>query len=208
MLTSSTMAQYTCCISVCRARRFHLGQSVAGSLFVGLWRQPCPSGASWHGEQHRHGLNRLLLLPLLQAAQPERASAVQPHLLLRSGQFETALCCQQSLPGPTPGHETAPAAALAETPLHLLPVQQATSLQTLATHSSNSTESLHVTTLDSQEVWFIVGMSMSDAGCTEMLYLIDKVHVVPIQSDRQELSTIAASFEIEGSLVRIMAQSG
>ena len=41
-----------------------------------------------------------------------------------------------------------------------------------------------------------------------MLYLIDKVHVVPIQSDRQELSTIAASFEIEGSLVRIMAQSG
>ena len=49
---------------------------------------------------------------------------------------------------------------------------------------------------------------MSDAGCTEMLYPIDKVHAVTIQSDRQELSTIAASFEFEGSLVRIMAQSG
>ncbi len=38
----------------------------------------------------------------------------------------------------------------------------------------------------SQEVRFTVDMSMSHAGCTEMLYPIDTVHAVTIQSDRQE----------------------
>ncbi len=46
----------------------------------------------------------------------------------------------------------------------------------------------------SQEVRFMVGMSMPHAGCTEMLYPIDKVHAVTIH---HEFSTTAASFELK-----------